>query len=238
MYKYEMHMHTDEVSYCGQVPAAEQVRRYAALGYSGVCVTDHLHSLYLMEQGDGTDWQKYMDYHMRGFYLAKEEGEKLGIDVILGAELRFPENDRDYLIFGIDEQWLRNHPFICEMDHRAFFEKYKEEVLIIHAHPFRYNDEVAYDCVHGLEIANGNPRHNSRNELALALAEAHPELIRVVGSDAHRDGDEGHCALLFSERIPDSHAFRNALLRGQFKLWAPDFPDILEQNDRNLAVRA
>ena len=69
----------------------------------------------------------------RGAALA----EGMGLDVILGAELRFPENDNDYLVYGIDEQWLRSNPYVCCMSAQEFFDKFHDQVLIIHAHPFR-----------------------------------------------------------------------------------------------------
>lgn len=40
-YRYETHMHTAEGSRCGRMPAAEMVRAYKKLGYTGVFVTDH-----------------------------------------------------------------------------------------------------------------------------------------------------------------------------------------------------
>ena len=46
---------------------------------------------------------------------SKARGDELGLDVILGAELRFPENDNDYLVYGIDEAWLRANPYLCCM---------------------------------------------------------------------------------------------------------------------------
>ena len=40
-YKYELHLHTSEVSRCAGCPAANQVEIYRRLGYTGICVTDH-----------------------------------------------------------------------------------------------------------------------------------------------------------------------------------------------------
>ena len=35
-----------------------------------------------------------------------KRGDELGFDVILGTELRFPENDNDYLVFGRETKGL------------------------------------------------------------------------------------------------------------------------------------
>lgn len=50
----------------------------------------------------------------------KGGGEEYGLNVILGMELRFPENESDYLIYGIDEKWVYGHPWINRMDHQTF----------------------------------------------------------------------------------------------------------------------
>ena len=233
-YKYESHLHTMEVSRCGHVRAADQVKTYQDLGYTGICVTDHLHSLYLELMDCRDDWHRCMDRWLYGYRLAKEAGEKCGLEVILGMELRFAENESDYLIYGIDEQWVYDHPWIDRMDHKSFFDAYGKEVMIIHAHPFRHCDEVFYDSVHGLEIANCNPRHPSRNELALALAQQHPALYRTVGSDAHRPGDEGRSAVCFDRVLHDSYEYKAAIESGEYRLWCPEFEEIIRKSEKNV----
>ncbi|MBQ1772547.1 MAG: PHP domain-containing protein [Clostridia bacterium] len=229
MYKYELHLHTKETSRCGHVRAADQVKTYYRLGYQGLCVTDHLHNTYLSTLDSPDNWEKCMDMYLTGYRNAKKAGEALGMDIILGCELRFPENESDYLLYGIDEQWLYDHPFICRMDHQSFFDAYGKEILIIHAHPYRKNDTVYYECVHGLEVVNCNPRHDSRNELALKLAKEHPYLYRTVGSDAHQIGDEGRGAILCKNRITDSYEMKDVITSGNFELWCPGNEQILQE---------
>ena len=229
MNKYEMHLHTMETSRCGHVRAADQVRTYHRLGYQGLCVTDHLHDSYIELMDCHEDWHECIRRYLYGYHLAKEEGERLGMDVIFGVELRFPENESDYLIYGIDENWLYDNPWICRMDHKSFYERYKDEVLIVHAHPYRYCDEVFYDSVHGLEVVNCNPRHDSRNDLALALAKANPHLYRTVGSDAHQTGDEGRAAILTEKRVRDSYEMKDLITSGAFSLWCPGHESILKE---------
>ncbi|HPF54497.1 MAG TPA: PHP domain-containing protein [Eubacteriales bacterium] len=232
MFRYDIHVHTSETSKCGWVPAALQVSAYKRLGYDGICITDHLHNSYLATLDCREDWEKVVERYMQGYRLAKRAGDECGLDVIFGVELRFPENDSDYLIYGVDEAWLLKHPYVCAMDHRSFFERCGSEVLIIHAHPYRNCDEVFYDCVHGVEIANCNPRHASRNELALRLALENPKLIRLCGSDAHRVGDEGRAAVLLPQRVHDSFGFKAAIEAGGFELECPEFSDIIKAGER------
>ncbi len=237
MYRYELHLHTMETSRCGKVRAADQIKTYHALGYQGVCVTDHLHNSYLSLMDCHDDWNECVRRYLYGYHCAKEAGEALGMDVIFGVELRFPENDSDYLIYGIDEQWLFDNPWITNLDHKAFFDRYRDEVLIIHAHPYRNGcDEVFYDCVHGLEIVNCNPRHDNRNELALKLAKENPNLLRTVGSDAHQKGDEGRAAILTEERIRDSYQLKDVLTSGRYRNLCPEFEGILKESEEDRHV--
>ena len=165
-------------------------------------------------------------------------GDELGFDVILGAELRFPENDNDYLVYGIDEAWLRGNPYMCCMSAREFFQKFHDQVLIIHAHPYRDgNTTVFEDAVHGTEIINGNPRHDNYNDRALELARRHPEYLRLAGSDTHQSGDECRAGVLLPERVRDSFAYRRMIETGRFQLWGPEFSEFVRA-DENMRKEA
>lgn len=163
-YLFDPHTHTAETSKCGHLPAAEVVDRYVRHGFSGLVVTDHLHPEYLSRIDTDHDWNKVIDHYLSGYRASKQRGDEVGFQVLLGAELRFPENDNDYLVYGIDEAWLRSNPYVCCMSAREFFQKFHNQVLIIHAHPYRDgNTTVFEDAIHGTEIINGNPRHDNYN---------------------------------------------------------------------------
>ena len=232
--KFELHVHTAETSKCGIISAPELVRAYKNCGYDGIVVTDHLHESYISLQNCRDDWQECVTRYLFGYQEAKRAGEKIGLQVALGAELRFPENDSDYLLYGIDETFLRENPYLFRTDHAAFFQKFGDQILIIQAHPYRNCDEVFSDSVHGLEIVNCNPRHNSRNERALKLAQENPRLIRVCGSDAHRPGDEGRAAVLLEGDVRDSFDVKRVLESGRFRLWCPEFDSIIQESERSL----
>ena len=143
-YLYDPHTHTAETSKCGHLPAADVVERYVKHGFSGLVVTDHLHPEYLSRIDTEHDWQKAMDHYLSGYKASKKRGDELGFDVILGAELHFPQNDNDYLVYGIDEDWLRSNPYMCCTSAREFYEKFHNEVLIIHAHPYRDGNTTVF----------------------------------------------------------------------------------------------
>lgn len=229
LYKYEIHLHTAETSRCGYLTAEELVSMYKELGYDGICITDHLHDFYLSLMDCRGDWQRSMDRFMFGYHEAKKAGEAAGLDVIFGIELRFTNNDSDFLVFGVDEEWLRANPFVCHMRHEEFFRQYGDSVLMLQAHPFRNGHPILIDYIHGLEVVNGNPRQKNRNEDALALALANPRLLTVCGSDMHQRGDQGQAALLFPHRIRDSYEMKAAIESRDYRLWCPGSEEIIAQ---------
>ena len=97
-YRYDPHTHTAETSKCGHLYAAGVVDRYARSGFAGLVVTDHLHPEYLSRVDKEHNWDQVMDHYLSGYHASQKRGREVGLDVILGAELRFPEFDNDYLV--------------------------------------------------------------------------------------------------------------------------------------------
>ena len=125
--------------------------------------------------------------------------------------------------------WLRSNPYACCMSAQEFYDKYHNEVLIIHAHPFRKGSApVQETAIHGAEIINDNPRHENNNDKALAMCRRHPEYYRLAGSDTHRNGDEARAGVILPERVKDSRAYKHMIETLQFQLWCPEFPEVLE----------
>ena len=195
LYKYDVHVHTEEVSPCGMVAAEKAVRMYKEAGYDGLVITDHFRSRFF-EELNGFSWEEKIDKYLRGYYKAKEMGIKLDVRVLLGLEVTFSEYYNDYLIFGIDENFLKRHRNLHKMDLDEFYnfkEKVKQDILIYQAHPFRNKMTIVDpELLDGVEVYNGNPRHDSRNDMAQQYARRH-HLKKISGSDFHEleDIDRG-----------------------------------------------
>lgn len=228
VYRFDPHVHTAEVSSCGWMPAAHITDLYHNKGFSGFVVTDHLHETYISSLPCRDDWAACMERYLSGYRAAKARGDALGMSILLGAEIRFPENDNDYLLYGIDEAFLFNNPYLHRIGHEAFFEKYGKQLLIIHAHPYRNGNRVVFDtCIHGSEVVNGNPRHRNGNPLAEALCDRNAHFLRLCGSDTHRPGDEAHAWVDFEEPVPDSFAFRRLVEHRAYRLGSDYDPEII-----------
>lgn len=218
-FRYDLHVHTRETSLCGHVSGIKMVEEYARLGYNGIAVTDHLHEEYITSLSCRSNWDDCVTEYLSGYRCAKSRGDALGFDVILGLEIRFLPNENDYLIYGVDEAFLRNHPFLHRTHIQEFWQKYNEKVLIIQAHPYRGGGvDLRPECLHGLEVVNCNPRHDSHNGLAMSLAEEQPHLLRICSSDAHRPEDVGRASMLFDHQIVDSFACKHAIEQAQYRI--------------------
>lgn len=209
-YKYDTHIHTSEVSYCGIVDGASVARLYKEAGYDGIVITDHFFSYYFNRlQGS---WQEKIDAYLEGYRNAFREGQKLNLKVILGLELRFVENENDYLVYGIDEGFLRNHENLFEVSLEKFVALTKNSSVIIYqAHPFRSTVSPANPAyLDGVEVYNGNPRQNSMNHKALEFAEKN-NLRKLSGSDFHQSGDLALGGIVLPEAPANSFEFAEML---------------------------
>ena len=189
-YLYETHCHTDESSRCGQVPGAQAARMYKEAGYAGIVITDHFNN-YTFETAGLKKWEDMIAHHMAGFRAARAlEDERFS--VFYGLELRFEnENDNDYLVYGADEAYLKANPYLCFMNsYEEFYRNAKTDgLLVFQAHPFRNRMQVVRpDLLDGIEVFNGNPRHDSRCDIALAWAQKF-RLPMLSGSDFHQPED-------------------------------------------------
>lgn len=221
MVKIETHMHTKYVSPCGQLDAKQLVEGYLQAGYAGVVVTDHFNrDAFYMLQADLQGTEDKVQRFLEGYYRVKEEGERSGLKVYKGAELRFDGSISDYLLYGYHDELLQDPEAIFTMGLERFISLSRADgALLIQAHPYRPGCQVAdHRFLDGVEVLNMHPGHNSHNDQALAFAKAHPALIRTSGSDCHElhhignGGIEAAC-------LPENEAALVTLLRsGEYTL--------------------
>ena len=220
-YMYEAHFHTADVSTCAFINAEEAVELYKNAGYSGVVVTDHFTLECFEKKYPGETWTEKVDYFLRGYRNAKK-CETESFSVMLGIELRFPENDNDYLVYGLDEQFLYDHEDIISMTAKQFKKvAEKNQLTVIQAHPFRIDSNITNPrYIDGIEIYNGNRRHDSSNNMAEMWAKKHG-FITTSGSDFHEHEDLARGGVSFDRFVRDVKEFRAELLSGKYELKRP-----------------
>jgi len=226
MYTYETHLHTSTASACGKSKGFEYVSLYKELGYAGIIVTDHFFNGNCGVPKD-LPWEERVSLFCKGYEEAKEEGDRQNFDVFFGWECSFGGDE--FLVYGLDKQWLLDHPDILEWDHITHYKKIKESGgLVIQAHPFRERDYLSKVSLHphqcdGWEVANvGNAACEDR--LAYRYAKEN-NMIMTAGSDIHlavNGGREGHFGVSFDTKLNSIQDYVNGILNGLGKIKIPE----------------
>ena len=189
-YLYETHLHTSQGSACGVSRGREYIRGYLDRGYTGIIVTDHFY------RGNcaviqNLSWDRWVRRFCQGFEDAREEGERQGLDVFFGWEETYDGDD--YLIYGLDKEWLLEHQEACRWTRKEQFEEVRRYGgCVVQAHPFRQAYHIrrihlSAGAVDAVETANAG---NDRSFDALARAYAGKLGLPVTaGSDIHFAGD-------------------------------------------------
>lgn len=210
--KLEMHAHDCEVSQCAVITAKELVDGYQEAGYDGIVITNHFDTGTLNILGK-TPQEQYEAY-VRGYELCKEEGDRVGLTVILGMEIRLDCGPEDFLVYGVTKEFIREHMDICTKSQKELYEICdKAGCLLIQAHPFRTPCEIQDPrYLHGVE-RNFNSGHDNHNEKldAWLQEEGRAHMIVTQGSDCHDVRQIGLTEFVLDTMVKDSAELVEAL---------------------------
>lgn len=195
-YKTELHAHTSPVSTCSEVSPEEIVSLYRSIGCNTLTVTNHLNPLWTPDR---------TDEYLSGYYDTKAAADGTELNVVLGVEIRFTENDNDYLVYGVRPDEIDKMIRLIPYGIADFYKEIKNQSnLILQAHPFRRGMVLAsLDTVDGIETLNMHPHHNSRVAIACQYAREN-KLVVSGGTDFHHVGHQGMCLCRTENRIEDS----------------------------------
>ena len=218
MFIYETHMHTAEASACSNASAAEMAVKYKNEGYTGIFVTDHFFN------GNTSiprnlPWNERIELYCKGYENAKAKGDEIGLDVFFGFE--YGNGGSDFLVYGLDKQWLLENDNILEMELTHFLEYARScGGFIVQAHPFRDYPYIrsTVHCPHfvdAIEIINAShPDDTTFNDHAKAFAEWY-DLPITGGSDAHNTSDKWYGGGVISTvRFNNASDYGKAVLSG------------------------
>ena len=203
-YLYETHMHTCQGSACGRSTGKEHVPYYLDRGYTGIIMTDHFF-------GGNTavdrslPWEERIDLFFRGYEDAREEGERLGLDVFFGLEQNFAGDE--YLIYGLDKAYMKAHPEMERWTRRQQLEEvHRAGGCVIQAHPFRmrgYMDliRLGEGFCDGIEVANaGNEPMDDARAILYGRTKG---FVMTAGSDNHHSPSPQLYGVLLEKRLTD-----------------------------------
>ena len=222
MYKYELHAHTRECDRDAHLGACELVHLYKDAGYDGIVITDHyierFYTQWFPEDVRGLTHEQQVKRWLKGFYTARDEGEKIGFTVLPGAEVRFDGYPNDYLIYGLHEDFFFTVPRLNELKNvDGLLSVMPENVCVVHAHPFRNGMVVANPRgLFGMEAYNGGTE-KFRNEMAREFA-SHYGLAMTSGSDIHGMNRLAKGVIMTERRIQTSEELGSVLRSGEYSL--------------------
>lgn len=211
MYKYETHLHTKYASACASVSGKEQTLFYKRAGYTGIMITDHFF------RGNSCvpqslNWTEKINMFCKGYEEAKKIGDEIGLQVFFGWEETF--DGQDFLVYGLDKEWLLNH---SETEHWTITEQFEQVSkyggMVIQAHPFRNRPYIPKirlfpKAVHGVEVYNAC-NTDEENKQASIYAKNYG-LPVTAGADSH------HCDIICSgievnEKFESVHDYINLI---------------------------
>ncbi|MBQ4244265.1 MAG: hypothetical protein II702_05050 [Clostridia bacterium] len=216
-YKYELHCHTASVSMCGKVEPERIVDLHREHGYNGIVLTDHYSELTFYKRHLFAP-QKETEFFLAPYRRLLEYCEGTDFTVLLGVELRFYAHAADFLIYGIDEDFLYNCGNMMLWNGIKLLHKVHEAGgLVFQAHPFRgYILGRNHLVIDGVEVFNGK---NSReaNEKARVWAQKYGKLVSS-GSDFHREEHIGKGGIITETPIKTNADLVSTLKNGSFQL--------------------
>lgn len=221
---YETHLHTNQSSACAQNSGYEMAKAAHEAGYAGIIVTDH-------NWGGNNcidsrlSWKEWVLEFSKGYLDAKSYGDSHDFDVFFGYEAGY--DGTEFLVYGIDVDWLIEHPEIRTATIEEQFSLiHTGGGMVIHAHPFReefYIPEIRLfpEYVDGVEGINATHSchksiHHNRPEFddkAVQYARKH-HLPMTAGSDIHSTYLFGG-GVAFKRRLTSVQDFCQAILSGE-----------------------
>lgn len=220
-YKYETHMHTSEGSACGRSTGAEQAQAYYDAGYTGIIVTDHFFNGNCAVARE-LPWEEKVERFFIGYENAYNKGQEIGLDVFLGWEVNFQATE--FLVYGLDKEWLLNNEDILSWDVKEHYERVKADGgMIIHAHPFReapYIKEIRLfpSYVDGVEVYNfGNESVNPKFNIDAYEYAKENELPMTGGTDSH-NVKATWGGMIFDHKLDTINDYMNAIYNFEGKV--------------------
>jgi len=222
-YKYETHLHTSQGSHCGQNTGREMAIAHKEAGYAGIIVTDHFFYGNTAPNRE-LPWKEWVHVFCSGYRDAKVAGDEIGLDVFFGWESGY--RGTEFLVYGLDEEWLLQHPEIRDASVEEQFKLVHDGGgIVIHAHPYReasYISEIRLypEYVDGVEV------FNARNELTLGMDLFNDRALEyakrydlpvTAGSDIH-DTDVTGSGLIFDRKLHDINDFITQVMLRNCKL--------------------
>lgn len=162
------------------------------------------------------DVEKFLDGYRTALAASGEN-----FTVLLGMEIRFFATTNDFLVYGIDEDFVCKSGNLLFKYPRRFYEAVKQNGgIVIQAHPFRkYVHRANPKYLDGCEIFNAKDRKKDYNQKAELWAREQGFRILTGGADFHRESQKENAAgIITEEKIKSNADLVRILKSGEYKL--------------------
>ncbi len=224
LYKYEPHCHTSEGSKCGKLDGASFARFYKGLGYTGLIITDHFYKGNTAVPRE-LPWDRWVAEFVKGYENAKAEGGRIGLDVFFAWEYSGAHR-ADFLIYGLDREWLLEHPEQIELDTCDYLTLVRQSGgTVIHAHPFRRPEKLLLpEWTDGVEVINASAG-DADNERAQWYADSYG-LPKIGGSDNHVGARKKLAGVYLPEMVTSTAEFAERIKAGETVVFSDVYDDV------------
>ena len=204
------------VSQCASTPPEKVVELYKEKGYSGIVVTEHYSPL-TFKLDSYCKPQRLIDFYLSSYYEMKKY-ETEDFSVIFGMELRHYGTGADYLIYGIEPQWLKEQGNLMKLHEKQVYRLiHAQGWLVFQAHPFRwYIRRCNPKYIDGIEVYNGKCDEKT-NYKALQWAIKTGKLMSS-GSDFHEEAQLAKGGIITEEPIRNGADLVRVLKSNNYRL--------------------
>ena len=217
MIKLETHCHTKGGSPCGIADFRDVVDRYLSEGYGGVVVTNHCNRTYYNDYPGETHKEK-TDFYFSLYENVKLEGEKRGLKVFFGIEVRDCLGT-EYMLYGFERSFLYDNKPLFTFDQKELFElAEKNKLFMYQTHPTREGVTLGNPrYMHGAEAFNGHYHHKNNNEQAKKFV-IENSLVSMSGTDFHRDNQPITAGIIIPDSIQNERELADCIFQGKYSM--------------------
>ncbi len=181
----DMHAHTSAISLCCNINSEQAFQIAKEKGFDGLAVANHYKRRYFDERS----YEAWLQKYILEWRNCKEIASRLGMKCFYGIEVSvYEDRELHFLIYGANESFIRENPYLCERTQRELFELCNRyNLAFVQAHPLRCGASIQdTGCLHGLEI-NCHPLYGETHADSILRIVKEKSLAVTVGCDYHGD---------------------------------------------------
>ncbi len=186
----DLHVHSSGISTCCRISGEKGVDFAKERGLGGFVLTNHYVDNYVGGSRHGT-YEELASHYREEYRRVRDYGTRVGFSVLFGMEITAGwDRDVHLLVYGVDEQFVTEHPRVCLYSARELYDAvYAAGGILVQAHPYRRAPRLQdLSLLDGVEISC-HPNPTFGGSFALQMLEIARENGKILtcGGDYHAD---------------------------------------------------